>query len=405
MQKYSKFAIPWLPLVLALALGGCGSSAALPLPTPQPSATPHVVAVADPALEWTVGRLSAVQYLLEQTDSMLASASAAQSNQLPLSAKSNVADASNDMAAAYRVFNRTSVPSSYRKAQLALQHALQWYSPAVYDALSRPNQSQTEANQGHVFLQQATQLLQRSPEANLAGTIAAMQAALAAATYVPPSRRPSHPAAKRPAHPGSVRARTVRKPVSSPTPVLRITRPTIVKPTPKPAATRRTKPQPTATPVYTRAVHRARPVHHRAKPKIPSAWHTFLHDLAASDADAASAQKTLTRCQAYLLSLSLGTDPLGSAKILKCVDRAMHRLDALARSLTPAAHLAVPAAALGSLADAVHASHQAKAHLQPVAGQVQAVQLDRASAALTASLKAVTSAQNSLAQAKQALHA
>jgi len=412
----SRWALP----LLALAICGCGSSAIPAIPTPHALPTPRrsnarVVAQADPRLEAVVGRLQAVDALINQADSLIGSAFAAQSSQLTDSAKSDLVDARNNLDGARLVLRLVGDPSRYRRAATLLGGALNWYTLAVSAGVRDQNRAQDYVNRGHTSLLQADALLTKSAEADQLATIAAKAAAMDVASRLIASRT-RHVVKKRPPRPHPS-PRIAYRPPPTPTPQPTATpiptaTPTFKRvpkrqrlqrrrnsrsahPQPHPTAT------PTATPKATQAARSTRIAAGAPKPARSTAHPPYT--FSGAFADVARATTRIDQCSGYLSSLGTGSDPLGSIKIVGCVDRARHRLERLLRHLALPLHGRTSAAVKTSVASAYSDVLQSKAELQRAKKDVQSVRLEQAQTALAAAAAHVRAAQAALVRARRAL--
>jgi len=400
-QRPARIGLLGASLLVLVGLGGCGSAASAPTPAPRATSTPRVVARANPLFDTAVGRLLAVETVLNQVGSTVTAALAAQSSQLSDAARSNLADARQSLLSASYILRTTGPPAPSRTAFSLLQRATQDYSLAVRDGMSNPDGSQHEADLGSAALWSATSILARSREANQTATLAAEQAALNTAWSVTRPRstpRPRRaraatrprPAPSRPATPTPPPAPTPRPtatptatPLPSPTPTP--TRAPTATPRPthiarKPARTLRSAPRTTPTPSPTRA------------PVEAAAIKAISHGLVQVDA----ASATIAQCQSYLASLHSGDNAAGSDQIVQCIDGATRRLTVARRS--PGA-----GSARSSLDMAMGQTRAASSHLARAAHDVRTALLDQAQSELASASNSVTAVQSALRQAQDVL--
>jgi hypothetical protein len=167
--------------------------------------------------------------------------------------------------------------------------------------------------------------------------------------------------------------------------------------TPSPTSTPSSISTPTAAPRPTQAVDRVR----TAVVKKPIGTFTlapFSHALKNAKADAMGASTRISRCRGYLASLRSGKDLLGSIKILGCINRAAHRLQALMRDLGSTMHQSHPVSVETSVNRASRAAMLAQRELKLAAQAIQSARIVEAQRALTAAARDVTAARTALAK-------
>jgi hypothetical protein len=412
----------WILPLLALAICGCGSSAIPAIPTPRAPSNPQqsnarVVAQADPRLDAVVGRLQAVESLISQADSLVGSAFAAQYSQLTDSANRDFVDARNNLDGARLVLRLVGDPSRYRRAATLLGGALNWYTLAVSAGVRDQNRAQDAADRGRNSLLQADALLAKSAEADQLPTIAAKAAAMDVASRLIASRtrqvvrkrssrpRPSHRIAYRPPPTATPQPTAIPVPTATPTfkrvpkqqHAPRRPRSRSVHPRPHPTAT------PTATPKPTQAARTTRIAAGAPKPARSTTVPHLSHAFSGAFADVARATRRIDQCSGYISSLGTGSDPLGSIKIVGCVDRARHRLERLLRRLALTLHGQASVAVKTPVASAYAHVLQSKVALQRAKKDVQSVRIEEAQTALAAAASHVRAAQAALARAQRAL--
>jgi hypothetical protein len=363
-----------------------------------------------------VGRLQAAESLISQADSLIGSAFAAQFSQLTDSANRDLVDARNNLDGARLVLGLVGDPSRFRRAATLLDGALNWYAMAVGAGVRDQNRAQDDANRGHTPLLQADALLAKSPEADQLPTIAAKAAALDVASRLIASRT-RHVVKKRPSRPRAPRLTAYRPPATSTpqptvTPIPTAT-PTFKRVPKQPLHTGRTsssgRPQPhptatpTATPKPTQAPRTTRIAAGAPKPARSTALPYLSHAFSGAFADVARATNRIGQCSGYLTSLGSGSDPLGSIKILGCVNRASHRLERLLRRLALTMHGQAFVPVKTSVASAYTNVLQSKDELQRAKKDVEAVRIEEAQTALAAAASHVRAAHAALVQAQRAL--
>jgi hypothetical protein len=368
----------FLGCLLILALAGCGAQSARPGP---PHVVKHFVAAVpklNPDLERSAGRLSAAVTLLQKADAALQSAYSMQSIQLPESAQSSLSDANTNIVGARVVFKLGAVSPAYATTASLLTKALAAFSLATSYGVRSESRGREKELRGRTLLNEAGSSLARDPQAAGPLAQAALQYALfqAARASIPravPRRLSSHRSRPRihPAFTVVVRGTTLVA-TRTPTPI----------------------PSPTSLATSSRIASSLRPTYTsgRLSARIPRvrvlATSTPIARRAVSAAagviNARDAAARITRCGNYLRSLAVGDDPLGSAKILRCLSRVAHSLRSIADGLTIMIEATVPRLTGGHAVVARSAARAAIAGLKKAESDVRSANVATASSRLIA---------------------
>jgi len=345
----------------------------------------------------------AVDTLLRQADSLLQSGYAAQTDQLPDSARADFRDASARANRAGRVFFLLGTAGPYQGIVDNLGHAMASYTSAAADGSAGRGRSPSEAATAQTFLTYAENALNVTPEASQSGALAAESTALSAVTPHPARHpRPVHHRTRHAARAHRSPSATAHHahgstPATLKTVISTVTPTATASPTQQPTSTPVPTPVPTATPQPRVSSHRARPIHRALDPRVVTA----LRSVSGQRADLLRAFATTSACRAKVLRVASGSDAAGSSSILACLTRSLSAVERL--RLTGLARLPGLRFGRAPVTSAVGNVGLALSKLLKSESDLQAIDVPATETDLDAATSALRSARESLLTVERAL--